>query len=90
MIERAKAIADYISGRATAFRLTFSYSYPHSRAVLVALAKFCHASETCATKDQARTWRLEGRREVWLFIQRHVHLTDEQLQQLFTEGNSNG
>ena len=44
------------------------------------LAIFCRANETCFTPgDERVSWMLEGRREVWLRIQRYLSLSSEQL-----------
>jgi hypothetical protein len=51
--------------------------------VLRDLAKFCRAHETTASPSDRDTYIKEGRREVWLRIQQHLRLTDEQLWELF-------
>lgn len=50
--------------------------------VLVDLAEFCRANESCFHQDPRVHAALEGRREVWLRIQEHVHLTPAQLMAL--------
>ncbi len=47
--------------------------------VLIDLAEFCRANETCFHQDPRVHAALEGRREVWLRIQEHIHLTPAQL-----------
>lgn len=49
------------------------------RAILEDLAKFCRAHETCFRGNEREHALLEGRREVWLRIQQHLKLNDEQL-----------
>jgi hypothetical protein len=52
---------------------------PAGQAVLADLATFCRATESCYNDDARRHAVAEGRREVWLRIQNHLHLTPEQL-----------
>lgn len=57
---------------------------PAGQAVLLDLAVFCRANETCVIPgDRDRTLILEGRREVWLRIQQHLNLSGEQLADLY-------
>lgn len=78
-----KAIA-FITGRATAYRLTFNDEQPADKLVQEDLARFCRANETCVVPgDPVATAILEGRREVWLRIQQHRNLTPEQLFRLY-------
>jgi hypothetical protein len=50
-----------------------------SAAVLADLAKFCRADETTFHADARIHAVLEGRREVWLRIQRHLNMTPTEL-----------
>ena len=58
--------------------------------VLLDLASFCRANETCIALDQQqriderRTFVLEGRREVYLRIMEHLDLTPDQLATLYS------
>lgn len=55
-------------------------------AVLIDLAPFCRANETCVVPgDRDRTYVLEGRREVWLRIQDYLKLTPPELVQKYTK-----
>lgn len=55
------------------------------RAVLMDLAPFCRAKETCVVPgDRDRTYVLEGRREVYLRIQDYLDLTVEELVEKYT------
>ena len=67
----------FLSRRKYAYVRTFMN--PPGQEVLEDLAKFCRAAETCFNPDPRIHAVLEGRREVWLRIQRHLQLTDEQL-----------
>ena len=51
--------------------------------VLADLAKFCRANESTFHIEPSASDRLDGRREVWLRIQHHLRLTDEQLWSLY-------
>ena len=47
------------------------------------MARFCRAHASTAHADPAVAARLDGRREVWLRIQHHLQLDDEQLWRLY-------
>lgn len=70
-------VRDFISRRRNAYCKTFLT--PYGDEVLKDLAKFCRAIETTYHTDPRVHAALEGRREVWLRIQKHLQLTDEQL-----------
>ena len=70
-------VRDYISRRRNAYCKTFLT--PHGEEVLIDLAIFCRARETTFHTDARLHAVAEGRREVWLRIQKHLQLTDEQL-----------
>jgi hypothetical protein len=73
--EQAKAIC---SDRQRAYLLAFKEAA--GKAVLLDLATFCRANETCVVPgDRDRTYVLEGRREVYLRIRDHLDLTVDQL-----------
>lgn len=61
-----------------------TFMNPPGQEVLEDLARFCRANESCFHADPRAHAVLEGRREVWLRIQRHLRLTDEQLFALHT------
>lgn len=50
--------------------------------VLSDLAVFCRANDSAFHEDSRAHAVLEGRREVWLRIQRHLRLSDEELWRL--------
>ena len=85
MIKAMEATFEFLKGRKSAYKFTFSYSNPAARQVLNDLAVFCRANETCVVAgDHDKSLVLEGRREVWLRIQQHLNLSSEQLFQLYT------
>jgi hypothetical protein len=83
VIERAK---QFLFGRRSAYRQVFDLSGARTEVVLADLAKFCRAHASTAHVDPTMAARLDGRREVWLRISHHLHLTDEQLWQLYGGG----
>ena len=56
-----------------------TFASPVGQEVLRDLAKFCRAAETCFDTDTHVQANLEGRREVWLRIQKFLNLSSEQL-----------
>ena len=76
-------LLDFCRGRKRNYQLTFGQ--PAGQQVMIDLAKFCRANETCVHSTSDRlTYILEGRREVWLRIQQHLNLSSEQLAALFS------
>ena len=73
---------DFIRGRKRAYQLTFNSL--HAQAVLIDLATFCRANETCWHADPSKKDVLLGRHEVWLRIQQHLNLTSEQLTAIYS------
>jgi hypothetical protein len=73
-------VLEFIGKRRRAYCSVFLN--PNGEEVLKDLAKFCRANETTFHTDPRLHSALEGRREVWLRIQRHLQLTDEQLMAL--------
>ena len=74
LVQRAR---DFISRRRNVYCKTFLN--PVGEEVLADLARFCRANDTCFHPDARVHATLEGRREVFLRIQRHIQLSDEQL-----------
>lgn len=60
---------------------------PAGQGVLRDLATFCRANETCFSPDARVHAVAEGRREVWLRIQQHLHLTPQQLMVIYSGRN---
>lgn len=80
--EAAGRTLDFLRFRKRAYQFTFNDSQS-SQLVLQDLAKFCRANETTFHADPRLHAVLEGRREVWLRITQHLHLTSEQLFALY-------
>lgn len=84
-----QATMDFLRRRRKDYQLTFKQTV-YGQNVLQDLAKFCRANETCVIpNDPVLTGILEGRREVWLRIANHIHLTDKELYALLTGHNFN-
>lgn len=81
MMELLEQVQAALSGRASAYRDTFINAQGDK--VLKDLAAYCRANESTAHPDPNMAARLDGRREVWLRIQQHLRLTDDQLWSLF-------
>lgn len=77
----------YLSRRRTAYVKTFLLN-TFGNEVLQDLAKFCRAHETTFHADPRAHAVAEGRREVWLRIQKHLQLDDDQLWQLYGSPSS--
>lgn len=71
----------FLGRRRTAYVKTFSGAFGEE--VLQDLAKFCRAHESTFHADPRAHAVAEGRREVWLRIQRHLQLDDETLWRLY-------
>lgn len=80
MLEQAK---QFLRNRASAYHRIFLGHGTDTDVVLTDLATFCRANESTFHQDQAISDRLDGRREVWLRLQHHLQLTDEQLWSLY-------
>lgn len=77
----------YFTDTKRAFMLTFQLTQPANIMVLTNLAKFCRANESTFHPDARIAANLDGRREVWLHIQKYLSLSPEQIAQL-SAGNS--
>lgn len=69
-------ISSLVRPRSQAYKKTFAG--PFGEKVLADLRRFCKATVPTADPDNVyATYIAEGRREVWLRIQAHLNLTDE-------------
>lgn len=74
---------EYVTQRKAAYSRTFIGAGVDGQAVLEDLASFCRAHASTFDGNPSVANRLDGRREVWLRIQQHLQLTDQQLWALF-------
>lgn len=76
----------FLFRRRTAYVKTFSS--PFGEEVLADLARFCRANQTTFHADPRVHAVAEGRREVFLRIQQHLQLTDDQLWRIYGQPSS--
>ena len=74
---------EWLRSRQAAYQRIFLGHGIDTDLVLQDLAKFCRASESTFHVEQSMSDRLDGRREVWLRLQHHLRLTDEQIWELY-------
>jgi hypothetical protein len=79
-LERAR---QFLSGRKGAYCRVFNLESRDVETVLTDLAKFCRAHDSAWHADPRVHAVMEGRREVWLRIARHLRLDDETLFKLY-------
>jgi hypothetical protein len=84
-VDAVQAVRDFLITRSQAYRQIFKGIY--GERVLTDLARFCRANESTFNPDARAEGVLQGRREVWLRIQKHLKLSDDELQTYF---NPNG
>ena len=84
LLERGMALLRH---RSMSYRDVFLGHGTSSDDVLHDLAKFCRAHESTFHVEHSMSDRLDGRREVWLRIAHHLHLSESQLWQIY--GNKN-
>ena len=77
-------VKDYLRSRQQSYRQTFKGIF--GEYVLQDLAKFCQADESTFHTDARIEGIMQGRREVWLRISKHLNLSDEQLHKYFNPG----
>ena len=64
------------------------FTSPPGKAVLADIARFCRATESTFHEQHAIHCKLDGRREVFLRINQHLRLSDEELWELVTRETS--
>jgi len=70
----------FLSRRRRAYQTVFLS--PVGEEVIADLARFCRATGSTFHPDARVSAQLDGRREVFLRIQQHLRLTDDQLWQI--------
>lgn len=85
--EAVRSAFGFLTGRARAYKRRLDPADRDADVILTDLMRFCHANEPLVVRgsppDPLVTARLDGRREVWLRIQRHINLDDETLWRLY-------
>lgn len=77
--DTVQKVREMIGSRSYAYRSLFRAEDKWAKIVLLDLAKYCRAHQSTFDADPRKHAVMEGRREVFLRIQQHIHLTDEQL-----------
>lgn len=78
-----QSVLNFLNQRRQQYLMTFDTE--PGKEVLADLARFCRASESTFHPDPHVRCQLDGRREVWLRIQQHLNLTDEDLYKLYAQ-----
>lgn len=86
MTSLADRIRALLQRRQRAYQTTFAG--PVGELVLADLAKFCRAYTTTFHPDPRVAAQLDGRREVFLRIQKYLNLTDDQVWALVANTDS--
>ena len=73
----------FLGTRAKSYQSVFGESGAYGSAAMKDLASFCFAFETTADPQRDLSLIKQGRREVWLRIQQHLHLQPEELARLY-------
>lgn len=76
-----KEIKQFLTTRKRNYQVAFGGA--SGDAVLRDLARFCRADETTFHIDARTSSLLEGRREVWLRIMKHLNLTPDEMVRYF-------
>ena len=80
--ERQQAALSLLQRRKRNYQLALGS--PAGAEILVDLADFCRAGESCFHPDARLHAVAEGRREVWLRIQNHLNLSTDELYRIAT------
>lgn len=72
-------VRDFLRTRSQAYRQVFKGV--HASRVLQDLGEFCRANESTFHTDSRLEGILQGRREVWLRITKHLNMTEAELLQ---------
>lgn len=79
-------VSSFLRRRRTAYVHVFCN--PIGEEVLTDLARFCRAHDTTFHADPRAQALLEGRREVFLRIARHINLSDDALWRLYAKDST--
>lgn len=77
------SLKEFLQGRRMAYHHVFNPESVFTKRVLKDLARFCRAHEPTFHEDPRVHAALEGRREVWLRIEKHLNLDPETFWRLF-------
>jgi hypothetical protein len=74
----------WLKNRRLAYHRVFNPENRDVQVLMADLARFCRAHESTFDPDPRVHALLEGRKEVWLRIQQHLQMSDEDLWHHFT------
>ncbi len=77
----------FLSTRKMAYHQVFNKESVFTPVVLADLAKFCRANTSTFHENDRMHAVLEGRREVFLRIQQHLNLSEDELWEIYGRGN---
>jgi hypothetical protein len=72
----------FLLGRKAAYQRVFSRNVD-TEIILADWARFCRAHESTGHENPQLAARLDGRREVWLRIQHHLQLSNDELWEFY-------
>lgn len=84
-----EAVKRLMHSRKQAYQFTFEKDGVGPKIVLADLARFCRANSSTFHPDPRLHAVLEGRREVWLRIQKYLQLSPDELMELKRKDNRN-
>jgi hypothetical protein len=73
----------FLTSRTGAYRRRLGGMDVDSRMIMADLAMFCRANESTFHPDPRIAANYDGRREVFLRIAKHLHMTDEQIMKAY-------
>jgi hypothetical protein len=74
----------HLFNRKLSYKRVFNKESQDTKTVIADLAKFCRANQSTFHTDERTHALLEGRREVWLRIQQHLNMSEEELWALYS------
>ena len=80
-------VRDFLITRKQAYQRTFTGN--SGERVLEDLARFCRADESTFHTDPRVEGIMQGRREVWLRISKHLNLTPDEMVRYFNPNGDN-
>lgn len=83
LAEKYRQAKEFLIGRRQAYNLVFDPKNQFANVVLKDLARFCRANDSTYKADPREHAVLEGRREVWLRISRHLHMDAKDFLKLY-------
>lgn len=80
---------EFLFKRRRTYRRVFDLENPDVQLILSDLLRFCKGAETTMHADERASAMLEGRRQVWLRLQHHLNLSEEELWAIYSRKDQN-